>query len=132
MRQMSQILLMKHIVIHTFPPDLTLQWLIIWASESILKFNVFILVISRFLIWRSRRILGRLTRRYWQYFLVFFFKNFSWENLVFWLKLELLSTSFSIILDPSILCSCIDSISSLVSSWEQFSSTKFRLSSPLV
>ena len=129
---MSQILLMKYIVIHTFPPDLTLQWLIICASESILRFNVFILVISRFLIWRSRRILGRLTRRYWQYFLVFFFKNFSWENLVFWLKLELLSTSFSIILDPSILCSCIDSISSLVSSWEQFSSTKFRLSSPLV
>ena len=103
----------------------------IWARESTLRFKVFILDISRFRICRSNLILGCLILRYWQYFFVFFLRNFSWENLVFWLKLELLSTSRSIIFEPSILCSCIDSMSSRVNSCERFSSTKLRLSAPL-
>ena len=116
----------------TFPPDLMLHVLIIWAKESTLRFKLFIFGISRLRICRINRILGCLILIYWQYFLVFFLINFSCENFVFWLKLVLLSTRRSIILDPSILCSCIDSISSLVSSWDEFASSKLRLSSPLI
>ena len=122
----------QNLMIFTFPPNLTLHVLMIWAKESTLRFKLFILGRSRLRICRINRTLGRLILIYWQYFFVFFLMNFSWENFVFWLKLVLLSTNRSIILDPSILCSCIDSISSLVSSWEEFASSKFRLSSPLM